>query len=199
MDIKRNKMPCGVKKNGTAFWQPQAGYENHPVVPVSWLGASEYCKWRGLRLPTEAEWEYAARGGQNSKSTKYAGSNNIDDIAWYWDNSSVANSSVPGNTGKRGTMPVKLKAPNELGLYDMTGNVWECCADWYKADFYSQSDSTLNPLCDEGEKKLKVLRGGSWYNDTCGCRVSDRGWREPSGYVSVFGLRVAASGFYQEL
>ena len=186
--------PWGVRKSDSNFWQPQAGYENHPVVPLSWLGAIEYCKWRSVRLPTEAEWEYAARGGQNGKSTYYAGSNNIDEVGWYKGNSSVANSTVPGGNGTRGTMPVKLKAPNELGIYDMSGNVWEFCADWYKADFYSQSDNTNNPLCDEGEKKLRVLRGGSWYNDSCECGLFNRGWREPSSYTSVFGLRVAASG-----
>jgi len=183
--------PWGVKKSGNAFWQPQAGYENHPVVPLSWFGANEYSKWSGGRLPTEAEWEYAARGGQNGKSTNYAGSNNINDVAWYYGNSSVANTSRPG---KEGTMPVKQKAPNELGIYDMSGNVWEWCADWYKADFYSQSANSKNIVCDEGEKKLKVLRGGAWYNDSCGCSVFDRGWREPSSYTSVFGLRVAVSG-----
>ena len=132
--------PWGVKRSDIASWQPQTGYENHPAVPISWVGANEYCQWRGVRLPTEAEWEYAARGGQNGKSTKYAGSNNIDDVAWYCDNSSVANSS---REGKRWTMPVKQKAPNELGLYDMSGNVWEWCVDWYKADFYGQSANLL--------------------------------------------------------
>ena len=179
----------GVKKNG-ALWEPQAGFENHPVVPLSWVGANEYCNWRGVRLPTEAEWEYAARGGQNMTSTLYAGSNNIDDVAWYVDNSWVANSSREDKTGP---MPVKQKAPNELGIYDMSGNLWEACVDWYDENFYSQSANTTNPLCDTGPKELKVWRGGSWHNTSPACRVFDRGWRSPSDYLSVFGLRVAAS------
>ena len=138
---------------------------NKPVERVSWNDCQEFIeklnKLTGLkfRLPTEAEWEYAARGGNKSKDYKYSGSNSIGDVAWYWDNSSK-------------THEVGTKAPNELGLYDMTGNVWEWCSDWYGSSYYSLSPST-NPI-GPASGSCRVLRGGGWSYFARGCRVSNR-------------------------
>ncbi|MBK8193844.1 MAG: SUMF1/EgtB/PvdO family nonheme iron enzyme [Lewinellaceae bacterium] len=151
------------------------GFEKHPVTNVSWLAAQEYIKWlnaktgRKYRLPTEAEWEYAARGGQKgtqtpSGMTKYAGSNNLDEVAWYYNNA--------GST----THPVGQKKANELGLFDMSGNVWEWCSDWY-AD-YSTAPQT-NPQ-GPNSGSFRVYRGGGWGFIATRCRAA---------YRSLTGLR----------
>ena len=153
---------------------PQPGYENHPVVCVSWFGAAAYCKWAGGRLPTEAEWEFAARGGNNSKGYKYAGSNDVDAVAWHYGNS------------ERKLHPVGQKQPNELGLCDMSGNVWEWCADWYGT--YSGS-SVRDPKCPASGGS-RVLRGGSWISDAQYGRVASRDSYDPSGGAYYFGFRL---------
>lgn len=137
----------GVRKVGNK-WKPQPGFENHPMVHVTWYGAYEFCKHYGYRLPTEAEWEFAARGGKESRSFKYAGGNNIGKVSWYAGNSAFT------------TQPIGQKLANELGLFDMSGNVAEWCSDWYDPEYYTNSDE-VNP---QGPKKgeIKVLRGGSW-------------------------------------
>lgn len=143
---------------------------SYPMYYVNWNEAVEFCnklneKLRsqlpsGYRfaLPTEAQWEYAARGGNNSRHYKYAGSNSIGAVAWYTDNSSSA------------THPVKGKQANELGLYDMSGNVWEWCEDWDGS--YSSSAQTDPKGPSSGS--YRVLRGGSWYFDAGLSRVSRR-------------------------
>ena len=124
-------------------------------------------------LPTEAQWEYAARGGVKSKGYKYSGSNTIDDVAWYRSNSSSTN-------------PVGRKQANELGLYDMSGNVWEWCSDWY--GFYS-SESQSNPIGSLTGSN-RVLRGGSWNDHAGTCRVSNRYYYLPSVRYADSGFRV---------
>ena len=121
-----------------------------------------------FRLPTEAEWEYAARGGNQSKGCKYSGSNTIDDVGWYSGNS-------------LSTRQVGTKQANELGIYDMSGNVWEWCSDWYGS--YSSTSQTDPTGPTSGS--YRVLRGGSWFNYAQICRVSYRGSFTPSyRYIS---------------
>ena len=130
---------------------------------------------RKFRLPTEAEWEFAARGGNRSNGFLYAGSNNADDVAWHG-----------GNSGSV-THPVKQKHANELGLYDMSGNVWEWCYDWYGD--YSPSSQT-NPK-GPSTGSYRVLRGGSSYNDARICRVAVSICGSPDGGIFNYGLRFA--------
>ena len=133
-----------------------------------------------FRLPTEAEWEYAARGGNKSKGYKYSGSNTIGDVAWYWDNSSKV------------THPVGAKSPNELGLYDMSGNVCEWCSDWYSSSYYSSSPS-VNPT-GPSTSSSRVHRGGGWRSNAQNCRVSARGEFYPGYRYSYFGFRLVCEG-----
>lgn len=152
-----------------------------PVENVSWNDIQEFLRklnaktGRRYRLPTEAEWEYAARGGNKSRGYKYSGDNNIDAVAWY-----------DGNSGKR-IHPVGRKSPNELGLYDMSGNVWEWCQDWY--DSYSGSDQTDPAGPSAGS--IRVLRGGCWFSSAELCRVANRFSYAPVNRNS-HGLRLVA-------
>ena len=152
----------------------------NPVESVSWNDCQNFIKklnsltGRTFRLPTEAEWEYAARGGKKSRHYKYSGSNNIFDVAWY-------NRNSGGSTHAVGT-----KSPNELGIYDMSGNVWEWCSDWYGG--YSAGAQT-NPQ-GPSSGSYRVLRGGSWIYDARYCRVSFRNYDDPDHSYSFNGLRL---------
>ena len=154
---------------------------NLPVEYVTWNDCQTFISrlntltGKNFRLPTEAEWEYAARGGNKSRGYKYAGSNTLSDVAWYYDNSSSK------------THPVKQKQANELGLYDMSGNVFEWCQDWFGT--YSSSAQT-NPTGPASGSR-RVGRGGCWGNDAWICRVSYRNSNTPTNYFSNLGLRLA--------
>ena len=162
------------------------GCDNCPVENVSWNDVQEYIKKLStdtsltFRLPTEAEWEFAARGGLNSHGYEYSGSNNIDDVAEY-----------EGNNNKS-TKPVGSRKPNELVLYDMSGNVWEWCNDWYDGNYYKECKAKgiiENPNGPNSGSR-RVLRGGSWYYLASFCRVSFRYSYDPVYRGSFYGFRL---------
>ena len=154
--------------------------DNLPVEEVSWEDCQEFIRrlntltGRRFRLPTEAEWEYAARGGAHSQGYKYAGGNKLGSVAWYEVNSGCE------------THPVGTKSPNELGLYDMSGNVWEWCQDWY-GDYSSPQTNPAGPSTGSH----RVRRGGGWYDDASSCRVSLRNYGTPTDRGRYLGLRLA--------
>ena len=151
-----------------------------PVESVSYNDCQEFISrlnsltGKNFRLPTEAEWEYAARGGKKSRHYKYSGSNNIFDVGWH-----------DGNSGGS-THAVGTKTANEVGIYDMSGNVEEWCSDWYGG--YSAGAQT-NPQ-GPSSGSYRVLRGGSWINYAGNCRVSIRSYDDPGNSNINFGLRL---------
>ncbi len=194
--VTLNGFAIGETEVTQALWQAVmgsnpskfTGNNQRPVERVSWNDCQEFiAKLNELtgatfRLPTEAEWEYAARGGNKSMGYKYAGSNTLGDVAWYWDN-------IPSQTeGTAGcsTQTVATKAPNELGLYDMSGNVDEWCQDWHGA--YSSGAQT-NPTGPETGTG-RVYRGGNWDYAASSCRVSRRNIYNPSYENYYLGLRL---------
>ena len=152
-----------------------------PVEKVSWDECQEFITklnqmtGKTFRLPTEAEWEYAARGGNKSMSYKFAGSNTADDVAWYKDNSSST------------THTIASKTPNELGLYDMSGNVWEWCYDWYEE--YA-NDAQTNPT-GPASGTSRTCRGGCWLYAKDNCRLTYRASFNPTQKYTYIGLRLA--------
>lgn len=147
--------------------------ENHPVEGVSWDNCQEFIQQlntmtgKKFRLPKEAEWEYAAQGGSRSHGYQYSGSNTIDEVAWYYENAF----NVGSNSPNYGTHPVKAKKPNELGIYDMSGNV----SEW----------------CEDSSGSFRVIRGGGWSYAAAFCRVAYRGNYSPSLRDNYLGFRLA--------
>ena len=172
------------KKNPAANWR-NPGFQqegDHPVVCVSWNDTAEYTGWlvrknnRDYRLPTEAEWEYAARSG--GKSERFAGGDDVDKVAWYASNSDNR------------THPVGRKQSNGLGLYDMSGNVWQWTGDWYDRRYYRMSPRNDPQGPTSGTKR--VFRGGSWFYDQRGVRATYRDFSAPDFSSSYLGFRLAS-------
>ncbi len=164
--------------------------DNYPVENVSWntivnefIPALNRLTGKTYRLPTEAEWEYVARGGNKSGGYKYSGSNTLGSVGWYEDN---IPSQSSGNSGY-GTQPVGGKNPNELGIYDMSGNVWEWVSDWYSSGYSSGAQTNpTGPISGS----YRVNRGGSWGNGARGCRVSNRYIGHPDSSYNHIGFRL---------
>ncbi|MFA8341677.1 MAG: formylglycine-generating enzyme family protein [Rhodothermaceae bacterium] len=157
-----------------------AGYENYPVDFVSWFGAKAYCEWKGGRLPTEAEWEFAAKGGNLSQGYTYSGGNDLDEVSWHYSNS--------GEMREVGT-----KKANELGIHDMTGNAYEWCNDWTNTpsvDNYYDVSPVQDPMGpDTGE--FKIFRDASASSSSSKYEVFRRGWHYTKNRAKDLGFRVA--------
>ncbi len=174
--INISKPECFIEyKNGK--YHPEEDKDFMPVVYVTWGGAKAYCEWAGGRLPTESEWEYAAKGGVFSQDFVYAGSNEPDSVAWYADNSKSMeidgdDYDVPGSVG--------TKFPNELNLHDMSGNVWEWCSDLY----------TMNYESAPNKSGWRVFRSGSYMDKQDDLRPGNRSAGIPESTYSFAGIRL---------
>ena len=153
-----------------------------PVEMLTWVDCQKFITklnqltGEQFRLPTEAEWEFAARGGNKRKKYKYCGGNVLEDLAWFGDNSG-------GKTHKVGT-----KRANELGIFDMSGNVWEWCGDWYGSYNPSQQENPTGP----DQSSERVIRGGGWNDGASSCRISNRlNWDANNRSIGNLGLRLA--------
>lgn len=180
------------EQNGVNWWhcdvagKPRLKEDyNHPVIYVSWNDAVAYCHWlaqttgKKYRLPSEAEWEYAARGGCSGSKYKYSGSNNLDEVAWHEDNCGYK------------THPVGQKKANELGLYDLTGNVMEWCQDRFQDWHEGYSNSVPTTLIDTASHSNRVIRGGGWNHEKRHCRVYYRYYYLSEAQGFSLGFRLA--------
>ena len=183
---KSNKVKCRIYVKDNVY-KVETGFENFPICFVSWHGAQAFCKYTKTRLPTETEWEYAAKGGKYGckiykkkkylkKCFTYSGSNNPDSVAWFSENSD----NSLHKTGQ--------KKPNMLGIFDMCGNLSEWCYDTYSATNYSECKRKKNKYSAKGT--FKVHRGGSWTNSKKIIRLSNRRASNPQNRNATIGFRI---------
>ena len=175
--------------------------DNYPMYYVSWNEVQEFIRrlnvntGKQYRLPTEAEWEYAAKGGTVSNGYKFSGGNTANSVAWYYENAGdmildekILNADH-SNSNNNKTHPVGTKSSNELGIYDMSGNVWEWCSDW----FGNYSSRSQNDPLGPSKGAFRVYRGGSWYSDAVHVRTSYRNNGTPGSRFNFLGFRLACS------
>jgi len=185
-EVTQSQYASVMGKNPSKFKAPR-----NPVEMISWNDATAFCTvlskktQRVVRLPTEAQWEYSYRAGTKTRFSFGKDDKALDAYGWY-----------KGNSGGK-THPVGQKKPNAFGLYDMHGNVWECCRDWYDDKFYAKARNVDPENTKATGEHTRVLRGGSWNHDPDGCRAALRGWCDPSRLHYRHGFRVvveSASG-----
>ena len=182
----------GLVKKGndvSYLWDVQPGKAFNPVVGITWYGAYEFCRFYNYKLPSEAEWEYAAReAGRKIRFGNGKNSADISEIKFNGNSKILNDKSAEGNTDSS-TVRIGIYKPNSLGLYDMSGNVWEYCQDWYKSNYYlhSRSHEPVGPWLG----KYKVIRGGSWFSSAFGIRTTVRSFIDPHYRKEDVGFRVA--------
>ncbi|MFK7948436.1 MAG: SUMF1/EgtB/PvdO family nonheme iron enzyme [Saprospiraceae bacterium] len=196
LDGKSNNEKCRILYKNKKF-VVDIGYDNYPVTFVSWYGAKAYCKWLSektgdiFRLPTEAEWEYAAQSGHLSYQYQWAGNDNPEKVHLYGNycdsNCEIAYKDTL-NDRYSFLAPISNYSPNKLGLQDMSGNVKEWCSDWYDANYYAISHENNPQGASTGN--VKVVKGGSWIDKKENCRVSNRDYAIPDFRNSTIGFRI---------